>query len=227
MRSGWRRRISSGRSRRRAVRCSAVVREGVRQPWAVRALGAVGDGRGADELGEPAGGGEVVDVEGLEHAGIGEEGGGLAAVEGLELAEVLEDGPELEAVAGHQAHGALDDGEMAEGGELVEQEQDRGRRDGGIAGDLLDGLGEEEAQPAAVGVEAIGRQDEEDRDELVLELGETKIRAHEQLAQARAVQEMRMPLGARRARPRPRARTWRDGGWRRGRRGRGLRSSAA
>ena len=45
---------------------------------------------------------------------------------------VLQDRPELDAVAGHEAHGALDGGEVAEGGELIEQIEDRHGRLGGI-----------------------------------------------------------------------------------------------
>ena len=45
----------------------------------------------------------------------------------------------------------------------------------GLAGDLGDGLSQEQAEPAAVGVEAVGRQDEEDRREPVLELGEAEV----------------------------------------------------
>jgi hypothetical protein len=46
---------------------------------------------------------------------------------------VLQDRPELDAVAGHEAHSALDGFEAAEGGELIEQEQDRAGRGGRIA----------------------------------------------------------------------------------------------
>src|SRR3546814_3282713 len=78
----------------------------------------------AEQSGDELGAVVIVDAEYLQDAGVRQEGAGAALVERAELVNVLQDRPELDAVAGHEAHSALDGFEAAEGGELIEQEQD-------------------------------------------------------------------------------------------------------
>src|SRR3546814_19013267 len=78
----------------------------------------------SDLIGDELGAVVIVDAEYLQDAGVRQEGAGAALVERAELVNVLQDRPELDAVAGHEAHSALDGFEAAEGGELIEQEQD-------------------------------------------------------------------------------------------------------
>lgn len=56
---------------------------------------------------------------------------------------------------------------------------------------------DEQAQPARIGGQAIGRQDEEHRDVAALEIGKAEIGAAEDYDHARAVEEMGMALRGR------------------------------
>lgn len=133
------------------------------------------DGLVAEEIGDKARGLVIVDAEDLEDAGIGEEGASARAVGGFQLVDILEDRPELETVTGHETHGAFDRGEPAEACELVEEEENgfarllRVSRHGG------DASGQHQAKPAGIDLQAIGRQNEENRRCPVLEIGEGKI----------------------------------------------------
>ena len=86
---------------------------------------------------------------------------------------------------------------MAEGGELIEQIEDRHGRLGGIAGHVGEALRDEQAQPSRIGGEAIGRQDEEHRDVAALEISKAEIGSAEDRDHARAVEEMGMALRGR------------------------------
>ena len=79
----------------------------------------------------------------------------------LEL--ILQDRPELDAIAGHQAHRPLDRGEVAEGGELIEQVEDRGRGLARRSHHVLQALRDHQAKPAGIGSQASGRQHQEHR----------------------------------------------------------------
>ena len=107
---------------------------------------------------------------------------------------VLQDRPELDAVAGHEAHCALDGGEVAEGGELIQQVEDRHGRLGGVARHVGQALRDEQTQPAGIGGEAIGRQDEEHRGVAALEIGKAEIGSAEDRDHAGAVEEMGVAL---------------------------------
>ena len=85
----------------------------------------------------------------------------------------------------------------AEGGEFIEQIEDRHSRLGGIAGHVGKALRDEQAQPARIGGQAIGRQDEEHRDVAALEIGKAEIGAAEDGDHAGAVEEMGMALRGR------------------------------
>ena len=104
---------------------------------------------------------------------------------------------ELDAIAGHEAHSAFYGGEVAEGGEFIQQVEDRRCRLGGIAGYVGEALRDEQAQPARIGGQAIGRQDEEHRDVAALEIGKAEIRAAEDGDHAGRVEEMGMALRGR------------------------------
>ena len=110
---------------------------------------------------------------------------------------VLQDGPELYAIAGHEAHCALDWGQVAEGGELIQQVEDRHGRLGGVARHVGQALRDEQTQPAGIGGEAIGRQDEEHRDVAALEISKAEIGSAEDRDHAGAVEEMGMALRGR------------------------------
>ena len=101
---------------------------------------------------------------------------------------------ELDAIAGHEAHSAFYGGEVAEGGEFIQQVEDRHGGLGGIAGHVGEALGDEQAQPARIGRKAIGRQDEEHRDVAALEIGKAEIGAGRYIDNAGAVEEMGMAL---------------------------------
>ena len=83
---------------------------------------------------------------------------------------------------------------MAEGGELIQQVENRRGRLGGVARHVDQALRDEQTQPSGIGGEPIGRQDEEHRGVAALEIGKTEIRAAEDRDHARAVEEMGMPL---------------------------------
>ncbi|NKX17513.1 hypothetical protein HGG75_28310 [Ochrobactrum pseudogrignonense] len=70
-------------------------------------------------------------------------------------------------------------GAVAEGGELIQQIEDRHGWLGRIAGHVGETLSDEQAQPARIGRKAIGRQDEEDGDVAALEIGKAEIGAAE------------------------------------------------
>ena len=108
--------------------------------------------------------------------------------------QVLQDGPELDPKAGHQSHRPLDRFEPAQGGELIEQEQHRGRWDNGRARQVAHGLGDHQAKPATVGADAIGRQHQEHGRRLFLQRGKVEVGASHDRGHARAVEEMRVAL---------------------------------
>ena len=81
---------------------------------------------------------------------------------------------------------------MAGSGELIQQVEDRGGRLGEIAGHVDQALRDEQAQPAGIGGEPIGWQDEEHRGVAALEIGKAEIRAAEDRDHAGAVEEMGM-----------------------------------
>ena len=110
---------------------------------------------------------------------------------------VLKDRPELDAIASHEAHSPFDRGQVAEGGELIEQIEDRHGGFLRITGHVEQALRDEQAQPAGIGGQAIGRQDEEHRDVAVLEIGKAEIGSAEHGGHARAVEEMGMALRGR------------------------------
>lgn len=130
------------------------------------------DGFVAEKIGDQARCFVIIDAEDLEHAGIREEGSGAGAIGGFQLVDILEDGPELEAVTRHETHGAFDRGETAEACELVEEEEHGLARLLRFPRHRGEASGEHQAQPAGIGLEAIGRQDEEDRGCAVLEIRE-------------------------------------------------------
>ena len=86
---------------------------------------------------------------------------------------------------------------MAEGGEFIEQIEDRRCRLGWIARHVGEALRDEQAQPARIGREAIGRQDEEDGDVAAFQIGKAEIRSAEHGGHARTVEEMGMALRGR------------------------------
>ncbi len=110
---------------------------------------------------------------------------------------VLQDRPELDAVAGHEAHCALDGGQVAKGGELIQQIEDRHGRLGGVARHVGQALRDEQAQPAGIGGEPIGRQDEEHRGVACLRSAKRRSDRAEDRGHARAVEEMGMALRGR------------------------------
>jgi len=174
-------------------------------------LGLIPDRFLSHRLAQPLGRLEVVHAEDLLHPGIGDEGRGPCAVEIAKLAHVLQDRPELEAVARHQTHGALHRFQTAKGGELIEQEEGRGLQalHGGLCGylgaeglfrvpcDLLEGLRDKEAQPAAVGVQTVGRQDEEDGGDPVAQIREVEIRPRHHFRDSGTVEKVGMALRVR------------------------------
>ncbi len=145
----------------------------------IAAGGLEDDGLLAEKIGDQPCALMIVDPEDLEHAGIAHEGAGTAAVGGAQLVDILKDGPELDAVARHQTHGAFDRRQMAKGGEFIEQIEDgcgrSGRGPDRGSGHVLQALRDHQTQPAGIGTEAIGRQDEEDGRGTRLEIREGKI----------------------------------------------------
>ena len=65
----------------------------------------------------------------------------------------------------------------------------------GAAGEVLDGLGDEEAEPAVVGVEAVGRQDEEDARDSPAEILEAEVGAVHGGGDAGPIEEVGVALG--------------------------------
>ncbi|CAH0499274.1 hypothetical protein NVSP9465_04373 [Novosphingobium sp. CECT 9465] len=110
---------------------------------------------------------------------------------------VLQDRPELDAVAGHEAHSALDGFEAAEGGELIEQEQDGAGGGGRRARQIGQPLRQHQAQPPGIGGEPIGRQHQIDGCGLRLHIGEGEIRAAQHGRHARGIEKMGMALRGR------------------------------
>ena len=94
----------------------------------------------------------------LDHAGIGQEGAGAFAIERAELVHVLKDRPELQPVARHQPHSPLHCLQAAEGGELVDDD-DQARRGLDLAAALqLDEVLGLEARQQVLSVVQLRRQ---------------------------------------------------------------------
>lgn len=83
---------------------------------------------------------------------------------------------------------------MAKGGELIEQVEDRRGGLGGIAGHVDQALRDEQAQPAGIGGEPIGRQDEEHRSGVHLQVAKCEVGSAEDRDHAGRVEEMGMAL---------------------------------
>lgn len=113
----------------------------------------------------------------------------------------LQDGPELDPVAGHQAVGLGQRLQPPEGRELVEQEED-GRLvvwsavAGWLSREGVQGLGDEQAQPAGVAGQPFGGQDEEDGGALSAQVLEREVGARQAVGDAAAVEEVGVALGA-------------------------------
>lgn len=86
---------------------------------------------------------------------------------------------------------------MSESCELIEQVENRGLRFCRIAGHVDEALSDDEAQPARIAREPIGRQDQEYRCGALLQIGEGKIALVENARHARTIEEMGMALGGR------------------------------
>ena len=69
----------------------------------------------------------------------------------------------MDAIARHEADGAPDLLKPAERGELIEQEENWPRRLDGRAGEIAQGGVDHQAQPAVIGFEPVGRQDQKHR----------------------------------------------------------------
>ena len=63
-----------------------------------------------------------------------------------------------------------------------------------MSGPVGDGLGDEEAKPAAVGVKAVGREHEEDGRDALLEVGEAEVGARGDGGHAGRVEEVGVAL---------------------------------
>ena len=111
--------------------------------------------------------------------------------------DVLQDRPELQTVTRHQAHGALDGLQPPERGELIEQQQHRTRRLGGRPRQFIDCLRDQQAQPARIGIEPVGWQDQEYRSYAFLEIGKGKIGRRYDLGYAWAIEKMGVALCSR------------------------------
>ena len=138
--------------RRKQRPAGVLVREGQARLFAIESVahGLEHDGFLAEQIGHQAGAVVIVDAEHLQDAGIAQEGAGALAVGGAELVNVLQDRPELDAIAGHEAHCALDGGEVAEGGELIQQVEDRHGRLGGVARHVGQALRDEATRPYGI-----------------------------------------------------------------------------
>ena len=100
----------------------------------------------------------------------------------------------MDAIARHQADGPPDLLKPAERGELIEQEENRPRRFDGRAGEIAQGGVDHQAQPAVIGFEPVGRQDQKHRYDAGNEIGKSKIRPRERVGDARAIEKLRVAL---------------------------------
>jgi hypothetical protein len=131
----------------------------------------------AEEIRNHSGALLIVDPENLQNASVGEEGSCARTVGRAQLMDILQDRPELNAIAGHEREGALNWRQRPEGGEFIEEIEDRRGRPDRRPGELGEALRHEQAQPARIGREPIGRQHKEDCGRAFLQISEAEIRA--------------------------------------------------
>lgn len=159
------------------------------------AVGLEGDRAVTQHPGKPLGRLQVGRGRDLDQSGIGEEGAGGSTIGGAQLGEILQDRPELQAEAGHQPGGLQHRLKAAESGELVEQQHGRGAGVLRCAGETLNALGDEQAEPAGISTQPVGWQDQEHRGAAVVQVVPLKIAARHGGGEARAVEQVGMALG--------------------------------